>query len=152
MRSISMKKAPDSQRRPSRDGACGVLGSSSDSVAGELKVLVAAAIALAASPPDPPLDFTEELPGDVGFRAGGREEGDGDAMGDRLLEASEVGNDRFKRQCTKVLAKFHKITLLHRASPPKSRCEVPQQPQSRVVTPLNVSYPHRLADGSSWRN
>jgi hypothetical protein len=112
MRSRSIKKAPPRRRRPSSEPTAGAASELSGNAAGELNVRAAAARALLASVADTPFDFLEELPSDVGFKAGGRVKGDGDSIGDGLFEPGKIRNDRVEGQPI-VRSVFHVHVFLH---------------------------------------
>ena len=122
MRSRSIKKTPPRCRRPSSDPTAEPASELSGNAAGELNVRAAAARALLASVADTPFDFREELPSDVGFKAGGRVEGDGGSMGDGLFESGKIRNDGVEGQCTKVFLepgnRLGRMSLLGSVSAP----------------------------------
>ena len=82
---------------------------------------------------DTPLDLGEEATGDAGFGAGWSMEGNGNAVGDRLLVACQVGNDRVKRQEAKVLSELGKVAALIRPGPFEAGNKVAEQEQVWVV-------------------
>src|ERR1043165_2994209 len=95
-RSISMRNAPVRRCRPSRALAFARVSWSTGNLDEWLKVLAAAASAEARDPLGAALHFIEELPGDAGGDASAGVEGDGDAVGNTLLECCQIGQDRVK--------------------------------------------------------
>jgi hypothetical protein len=121
MRSQAMTNAPPKRRRPSRE-PCASDGSSASGNDGfSLNVLSAARRAASTTPVDATLDLCEEATGDAGFDAGGGMEGDGNSVGDRLLVACQVGNDRVKRQRPEMLPQLGKVASLIRPGPLETR-------------------------------
>ena len=89
---------------------------------------------------DATLDFCEEAAGDAGFDAGGGMEGDGNTVGDRLLVACQVGNDRVKRERPKMLPELGKVAALVCPGPLETRHKIAEQGQVRVVAGTDVVY------------
>ena len=140
MRSQAMANAPPSRRRPSSE-PCKRAGSSGSGNDGfSLNVLPAARRAASTTPMDAPLDLCEEAAGDAGFDAGRGMEGDGNAVGDRLLVACQVGNDRVKRQRAEMLPQFGKVAALVCPGPLETRHKIAEQSQVRVVAGTDVVY------------
>src|SRR5437016_237626 len=96
MRRLSMRNAPLRRRRPSRAPASEAAPASSGSEGAAVNALRADASAAAAEPLAAALDFVEELPGDAGFFAPGSVEGEGDAVGNTLLELCQIRNHGVK--------------------------------------------------------
>src|SRR4051794_24863110 len=92
MRSSRMEKAPTSRRRPCWAPISGGGGLGSGGCAVEPKVRSAAAVAAATEPFDAGGDLIEEVSGDCGLLASRGMEGDGDGVGDTLLEQCQIGN------------------------------------------------------------
>src|SRR5947209_19512628 len=101
MRPISIRKAPLSRLRPCSAPAA-ALSSSSGSEGAALKARWAACRAAWGDPFDAPLDLIEELAGDAGGAASWSMEGNGDAVGDALLELCQIGQHRVKAERAKM--------------------------------------------------
>src|ERR1043165_2255856 len=96
MRSISMKNAPVRRCRPASALALAMVSWSTGSSGERLNALAAAASAEALDPLGAALHFVEELASDAGGNAPAGMEGDGDAVGDTLLECCQIGQDCVK--------------------------------------------------------
>ena len=93
---------------------------------------------------DSPLDFGEELAGDVGFAAGGTADVGGDGMGDGLLVACQIWNGCVKGIFAEMLSQLIAVDLMVLASLLVTRDHVPQQAKLRIVVSAYIL--DRLSD------
>src|SRR6266446_3500603 len=96
MRASSIRNAPVRRVRPASAPAFAIVSWSSGSEGAWVNARSAASVAAAADPLAAPLDLIEELSGDAGFFASLGMEGEGDAVGDTLLECCQVRDHRVK--------------------------------------------------------
>src|SRR5262245_14353663 len=109
------------------------MSSSSGSDGSVLKALRAAASALSLEPFEATLNFIEEASGNAGFLASPCMEGNGDAVGNTLLELCQIRNDGVKRKIAKMRAKLLQVALLVRPGSFEARDEVAEKMQVWVV-------------------
>src|SRR2546423_14543909 len=103
MRASSIRNAPVRRVRPASAPAFAIVSWSSDSDGAWLNARSAASRAACADPLAAPLDFIEEASGDAGFFTSLCMEGEGDAVGDTLLELCQIGNHGVKGKVAKML-------------------------------------------------
>ena len=83
-------------------------------------------------PFDAPFHFGEEPSGNPGFRPSRGMEGDGDAVGDTLLEFCQIGDDRVKGLFPEMLPQLLQIALLVASTFLESRDEITQKLKPRI--------------------